>query len=188
MDKTLSSRQRSFFLPHVGIDATFTPGLAMLKALLLGYRIPITDDELLQALAEVENTDSTTGLQQLAQRFGLQLEQTLLPADHLYLPDALPALVMLRPITEEPPHWAVVWHRLGPFYQVVDPRLGRLWLHEKQLLTEVSSEALVLSLAEWRVLADTPGSQNFLQMRLTALQVAPDERAVLLQATGASSP
>lgn len=75
----------------------------MLKALLLGYHVSITDDELLQASDEVENTDSTTGLLQLAQQFGLQIEQALLPADHLYLTDALPALVMLRPITKNHP-------------------------------------------------------------------------------------
>ena len=88
---TTTSRQRRFFLPHVGIDAKFTPGLAMVKAILLGYHIPITDDELLRAVDEVEDTDSALGLQQIAQGFGLQLEQTLLPADHLYLPGALPA-------------------------------------------------------------------------------------------------
>lgn len=182
MNTTTSSRQRRFFLPHIGTDATFTPGLAMLKALLLGYHIPITDDELLQAKEAVDNSDSATSLQQLAQQFGLQLEQTLLPADHLYLPDALPALVLLRPISEEPPHWAVVWERLGPFYQVIDPRLGRLWLREKQLLSEVSAEAITLTLAEWRTLAATASARNFLQMRLVALQLEPDEVEVLLHA------
>lgn len=182
MDRPVDGRQRRFFLPHVGIDANFTPSLAVLKTLLLGYQLPITDDELLQAAAEVENLDATPGLQQLAERFGLQLEQALLPADHLYLPNALPALVMLRPISEEPPHWAVIWQRVGPFYQVIDPRLGRLWLREKSLLAEVSSETLSLTIEEWRVLAGTTSSREFLQMRLTALQLAPDEMAVLLQA------
>lgn len=186
MDTTSGDRQRRFFLPHVGTDATLTSGPAMLKSLLLGYHIPITDDELLHAMSEVENTDSTMGLQQLAQHFGLQLEQTLLPADHLYLPNALPALVLLRPFIEEAPHWAVVWQRVGPFYQVIDPRLGRLWLREKQLLTEVSSEAISLTMDEWRALAGTSSSQNFLQMRLTALQLEADEATVLMQAAYAA--
>jgi len=182
MDKPVGGSQRRFFLPHIGIDASFTPGLAVLKTLLLGYQIPITDDDLLQAAAEVENPDSTPSLQQLAQRFGLQVEQTLLPADHLYLPNALPALVMVRPISEEPPHWAVIWQKFGPFYQVIDPRLGRLWLREQPLLAEISSETLSITRDEWRVLASTTSARDFLQLRLTALQLAPDEIAVLLQA------
>ncbi|MCB0065016.1 MAG: hypothetical protein KDE19_22990, partial [Caldilineaceae bacterium] len=181
MNATMNGSRR-FFLPHVGTDATLTPGPAMLKALLLGYGIPFTDQKLFQTVSEVENVDSALGLQQLAEQFGLRLEQTLLPADHLYLPDALPALVLLRPISEEPPHWAVVWQRLGPFYQVVDPRLGRLWLREKQLLTELNNEALSLTAAEWRALAGTTSSRNFLLMRLTALQLQPDEVDVLLEA------
>ncbi len=154
----------------------------MVKAILLGYHIPITDDELLHAVDEAENTDSALGLQQIAQDFGLQLEQTLLPADHLYLPNALPALVMMRPIPEEPPHWAVVWQRLGSVYQVVDPRLGRLWLNGTQLLTEVSSEAISLSADEWRSLANTTSSRDFLQVRLVALALEPQETEALLQA------
>ncbi len=65
------------------------------------------------------------------------MEQALLPVDALQLPNALPSLVRLRPISEQPPHWAVVWNRIGPFFQVLDPQLGRLWLGATQLLTEL---------------------------------------------------
>lgn len=181
---TTTGRQRRFFfpLPLVDADVKFTYGPALLKAILLGYHVSITDDELVRAVDEVDNPDSPVGLQQIARRFGLQLEQVLLPADHLYLPDALPALVMMRPISEEPPHWAVVWQRLGPVYQVIDPKLGRLWLNASQLLIEVSSEALSLSPDEWRIVATAESSQQFFQKRLSALDLEPHEIDVLLEA------
>ncbi|MBV7329450.1 ATP-binding cassette domain-containing protein [Chloroflexi bacterium TSY] len=177
-----TSRQRRFFLPLVDTDVTYTYGPALLKTILLGYHVSITDDELIQAIDEVGNPDLSTGLQEIAQRFGLQLEQTLLPADHLYLPDALPALVMMRPISEEPPHWAVVWQRLGRVYQVIDPKLGRLWLNATQLLTEVSSEALSLSPDEWHTVATATSSRQFFQQRLSALELEPHGIDVLLEA------
>ncbi len=179
---TSSTSQRRFFLPLVDADASPTYGLAMLKAVLLGYQISITDDELRQAMAGVAQPDSPTGLLQIAQRLGLQLELSLLPTDHLYWPDALPALVMMRPIAEEPPHWAVVWQRIGPVYQVIDPKLQRLWLNGTQLLAEVNSQALSLAPDEWRAVATAASSQHFLQTRLAALALAPAEQAVLLQA------
>lgn len=176
------SRQRRFFLPLVDTDVTFPYSLAILKAVILGYHAPITNDALLQAMDGIEPIDSPTGLQQIAQRVGVELEQTLLPADHLYLADALPALVMMRPISEEPPHWAVVWQRVGSFYQVIDPKLGRLWLNANRLLTEVSSESLELSSDEWHAVATTASSRQFLEERLTVLGLEPAETEVLLQA------
>ena len=179
---TTTSRKRRFFLPLVEVETNFTYGLAMLKTILLGYHQTITDDELIQATNDIEDPDSPSSLVQIAGRCGLELEQSLLPADHLYLPNALPALVMMRPITEEPPHWAVVWQRLGSFYQVVDPKLGRLWLSTQQLLIEVSSEEIVLSAEEWRAVATAESSQRFLQARMQALQLEPQESEILLRA------
>ncbi|MCX6043802.1 MAG: ABC transporter ATP-binding protein [Chloroflexi bacterium] len=99
------------------------------------------------------------------------MEQALLPVDALQLPNSLPALVRLRPISEQPPHWAVVWNRIGPFFQVLDPQLGRLWLGTNQLLSELESEDLFLTATDWRALSTSEPSRQFLRGRLFALQL-----------------
>ncbi len=143
----------------------------MLKALLLGYNRPITDAELATLFSGHDNLLSPAMLMQIAQRSNLAIEQALLPGDALQLADALPILVLLRPISEEPPHWAIVWNRIGPFFQVMDPQLGRLWMSRSQLLSELGSEDLFLTAEAWRDLATTTTSRQFLRQRLLALHL-----------------
>lgn len=179
---TTTSKERRFFLPLVDTNATLSDGLALLKAILLGYQIAITDDELQRAMAGVAQPASPTGMQQIAQQLGLQLELLLLPTDQLCLPAVLPALVMMRPIAEEAPHWAVIWQRVGTFHQVLDPKLQRRWLQRAQLLAEAQCEAFTLTPDEWRTVATAPNSRHFLQARLSALAVAANEQTILLEA------
>ena len=179
---TTTSKERRFFLPLVDTNATPTFGLALLKAILLGYQIAITDAELHRAMAGVAQPDAPTGLQQIAQRLGLQLELLLLPTDQLCLPAVLPALVMMRPIAEEAPHWTVIWQQVGAFHQVLDPKLQRRWLQPAQLLAEAQDDVFTLTAEEWRTVATTATSRHFLQARLNALDVAADEQTILLEA------
>src|SRR5690348_4629417 len=120
--------KRLFFIPQGPENSGAPDTLAVVKAMLLGYQIPVTETQLADALPKDTSADSPAALIHLAQKFGLTIEQALLPTDALHLSSALPALVMMRPIAEEPPHWAVVWNRVGPVFQVLDPQLGRLWM------------------------------------------------------------
>ncbi len=176
----VTQNKRLFFIPQGNQSAEVSDTLAIVKAMLLGYQIAVTDAQLAQALPEGISVDSPAALIQIAQKFGLTIEQAMLPADALHLSTALPALVMLRPITEEPPHWAVVWNRLGPLFQVLDPQLGRLWIGAKQLLTELGSEDLFLSAEVWREIATSPTSRQFLQERLLALKLEAQQVDTLM--------
>ena len=175
-----TNSKRRFFIPQVTPTGEITDSLAILKALLIGYQIPVTDAQLTTALTDAVSVDSPAALIQIAQKCGVEIEQAMLPADALHLPNALPALVLLRPISEQPPHWAVVWNRIGPFFQVLDPQLGRLWLGANQLLAEVGSEELFLTAAEWQALAASAPSRQFLQERLATLQLTASQVDALL--------
>lgn len=165
----ISKNKRLFFIPQVSASAEIPDAHAVLKALLLGYAIPVTDAQLTAALSEYSADNSPDTLVHIAQKFGLTIEQAMLPADALQVAEALPVLVLLRPISEEPPHWAIVWNRIGPFYQVLDPQLGRLWMGSSQLLSELGNEALFLNAEAWRELATSVTARQFLQQRLQAL-------------------
>ncbi|MBX3010158.1 MAG: ABC transporter ATP-binding protein [Caldilineaceae bacterium] len=106
----------------------------------------------------------------------------MVPADALLLPDALPALVLLRPISEEPAHWAVVWNRVGAFFQVMDPQLGRLWLSSSQLLADLGREELYLTAGAWHELAASATSRQFLSDRLRLLQLEVEQVETVMAA------
>lgn len=172
---SISKNKRLFFIPQVSASAEISDIHAVVKALLLGHEIAVTDAALTATLAEYNAGHSPHELIQIAQTFGLTIEQAMLPADALQVADALPVLVLLRPISEEPPHWAIVWNRVGPFYQVLDPQLGRLWMGSSQLLSELGNEDLFLQAEAWRELATSTTARQFLQQRLQALALNAEQ-------------
>lgn len=167
----MTTTKRRFFIPQVSTSAEVTDLQVIVKAVLLGYGLSTTDAQLAASLSGNVNAYTPTTLVQIAHTFGLVIEQAILPADAMQLGNALPALVLLRPISEEPPHWAVVWNRIGPFFQVLDPQLGRLWMGSSQLLAEMGSEDLFLTAEAWRALAASATSRTFLQERLQTLKL-----------------
>lgn len=177
-----TQNKRLFFIPQITPTADLPDTLAILKALLLGYRIPVTDTQLMAALPTTLAADSSGALIHIARTWGIEIEQAMLPADALHLPDALPALVLLRPISEEPAHWAVIWNRVGAFFQVMDPQLGRLWLGSAQLLADVSSEEVFLTADAWREFSTSATARQFLHERLRMLQLELEQIETLMAA------
>ena len=181
-----TTHKRLFFIPQINAEGEITAIQAVMKALLLGYGVSVTDTDLATFFSGRDAITPPATLMQVAQQCGVEIEQAFLPGDALQLADALPALVLLRPITEEAPHWAVVWNRVGPFFQVMDPQLGRLWMGRSQLLHELGSEDLFLSVEAWRELSLTATSRQFLRQRLLAL--APDAKEADAMMTAAYAP
>jgi len=178
----ITKDKRLFFIPQVSTSAEVTDIQAVVKAMLLGYHMTVTDAQLTAALSEHSQENFSNTLIQTAQTFGLMLEQAMLPVDVLQVADALPVLVLLRPISEEAPHWAIVWNRIGPFFQVFDPQLGRLWMGSTQLLSELESEDLFFTATAWRELSTAATSRHFLQKRLQGLQLSADQMDELMTA------
>lgn len=182
----ITNTKRRFFIPQVSESAEVTDIQAIVKAVLLGYGISVTDAQLTTSLSGNFAANSPSTLIQITHTFGLEMEQAMLPADAIQIGNTLPVLVLLRPISEEPPHWAVVWNRIGPFFQVLDPQLGRLWMGSSQLLAEMGSEDLFLTAEAWRELSASATSRQFLRERLQALQL--DAKRVETLMTSAYAP
>src|SRR5207249_3654850 len=90
------ARQR-FFAPEVVQTSAMDCGPATLKCLLEGFGIPISYGRLREACqTDVDGTSIDT-LEEIATRLGLEAEQTMLPPDHVLLPEAraLPAIVVV---------------------------------------------------------------------------------------------
>src|SRR4030042_5541173 len=90
--------EQRFFVPEVVQTSAMDCGPATLKALLEGFGIPISYGRLREACqTDVDGTSIDT-VEELAVQLGLHAEQIMLPADHIFVPEAraLPAIVVVR--------------------------------------------------------------------------------------------
>ncbi|WP_434045378.1 MULTISPECIES: ATP-binding cassette domain-containing protein [Sorangium] len=161
-----------FFIPEVVQTSAMDCGPAALKGLLDGFGIHVSYGRLREACQTDLDGTSIDTLEDVAVELGLDAEQTLVPVEHLLAPEAraLPALVITR-LSSGANHFMVVWRRVGPLVQVMDPSKGRRWVHERRLLTEIHAHTMPVSAETWRGWA---GSEDFLtplRSRMRALGV-----------------
>ena len=110
---------RRFFIPEVLQTSGMDCGPAALKALLEGFRIPVSYGRLREAChTDVDGTSIDT-LEEIAQALNLHAEQVMIPVDHVLLDEAaaLPAIAVAR-TPSGGAHFMVVWRRHGPWVQV----------------------------------------------------------------------
>lgn len=180
--------RRRLLAPEVVQSSAMDCGPAALKCLLEGLGVEASYDRLREACqTDVDGTSIDT-LEQVAGLLGLEAEQVMVPVDHLLLPEAanLPALVVVRNAIGAT-HFVVVWRRLGPWLQVMDPATGRRWTTAAALLEELYVHAMPVPAAAWRQWA---GSDDFLaplERRLERLGVGRALRRQWIAAATAES-
>jgi ATP-binding cassette subfamily B protein len=162
--------RRRLLAPEVVQTSAMDCGPAALKCLLEGFGLPVSYGRLREACQTDVDGTSIDVLEDTAVRLGLAAEQIMIPADHLLLPEAraLPALlVAVRPggVT----HFIVVWRRIGPLVQVMDPAIGRRWMTERELLDEVYVHRLNVPADDWAAWARSEDFCRPLERRLRRL-------------------
>lgn len=162
--------ERRFLAPEVIQTSQMDCGPATLKCLLEGFGIMASYGRLREACqTDVDGTSIDT-MEELAIQLGLEAEQTMLPEEHLLLPeaDALPAIV----VTTSPgglTHFIVIWRIHGPFIQVMDPSTGRRWMTRESLLRTLYHHAMPVPADLWRNWAGSEGFCDPLRRRLRSL-------------------
>jgi ABC-type bacteriocin/lantibiotic exporter with double-glycine peptidase domain len=177
------SERRALRVPAVVQSSAMDCGPAALQAMLGGYGIAASYDRLREACRTALDGSSTDALEAAALRLGLEAEQVLLPADHLFIPAAaaLPAILVVRQ-SALLTHFVVVWRRHGRLAQVMDPAAGRRWPTTGQLAEQAYLHRVVVAAARWR---DWAGRREFtgaLAARLGELGVRGGEAGRLLAA------
>ena len=175
------SAKRPFLAPDVVQSSFKDSGAASLKAILKGFGISIRHDRLREALYTDTEATSIDILEQAAVQLGLEVEQVMVPAEHLLLPEAqtLPAIVVVR----QPngwTHFVVAWRQHGPFIQLMDPSLGRRWLTRQHFLDELYIHTLPVSARRWQDWAASEEFQKALYQRLTRLSLKETDIARLM--------
>lgn len=135
-------------------------GPAALKAVLEGFGIHTSYGRLREACQTAVDGTSIDTVEELAQKLGLEAEQIMIPADHLFFSEAhnIPAIVLTL-LPNGSAHFVVLWRRHGRFLQVMDPTIGRRWMSVDNFLQEVYRHELVVPAADWR---ESAGGDEFL--------------------------
>jgi ATP-binding cassette subfamily B protein len=156
-------------------------GPASLKSLLEGFGITASYGRLREACQTSVDGTSIDSIEDLAVRLGLDAEQVMLPLDHLFLEEyaALPALLVTR-TPSGLTHFIVAWSMHGKFVQVMDPGVGRRWVHRDNLLKDVFRHTFPLPVQAWHEWALSDGFLQPLDKRMELLQVEPALREQIL--------
>jgi ABC-type bacteriocin/lantibiotic exporter with double-glycine peptidase domain len=152
---------RRFLVPEVVQISAMDCGPAALKCMLEGFGIPVSYGRLREACqTDVDGTSIDT-IETVANQLGVDAEQMMLPAEHLFQPGAaaLPALIVVRHPSGGT-HFVVIWRQLGGWLQLMDPAIGRRWVRRSRFIKDLYSHETNVPADEWRSWA---GSDEFLQ-------------------------
>lgn len=175
-------QRHRLFVPEVVQTSAMDCGPAALKALLEGFGIQASYGRLREACqTDVDGTSIDT-LEEIAGQLGLEAEQVMVPPDHILLAEAqcLPAIAVVR-LPNGLTHFVVVWNKIGPFIQVMDPGNGRRWQTTSNFLKELYVHIQEVPATAWREWAGTEDFSSTLQHRIGNLGGEEAERQALLE-------
>ena len=169
---------RRLLAPEVIQTSAMDCGPAALKCLLEGSGIPVSYGRLREACQTDLDGTSIDVIESVAGQLGLAAEQVMVPCEYLWLPQAqtLPAMVVVR-CPDGFTHFVVVWRRLGPWLQVMDPASGRRWVHRGRFAHEVFQHRMPVDADDWAAWAVSEENLAVLHGRLHALGAARVRRA-----------
>ena len=161
---------RRILAPEVVQTSAMDCGPASLKCLLEGFGVRVSYGRLREACqTDVDGTSIDT-LEEVAFALGLDAEQTMIPVDHLLLPEAesLPAIAVVR-LSNGSTHFSVIWRRHGSLVQMMDPATGRRWLSVEAFLKELYIHSATILASDWRAWVEGNSFLDALTRRLRGL-------------------
>jgi ATP-binding cassette subfamily B protein len=123
-----------FLAPEVLQISTMDCGVAALTTFVSGYGVDVSYERLRQACQTSVDGTSIDALEDVANELGVISCQHLVPTDLFArsLDGRLPAVLIVSEMGQ-PPHFVVLWRRIGSWLHVMDPATGRVWIREAEL-------------------------------------------------------
>jgi ATP-binding cassette subfamily B protein len=159
-----------FVVPETIQTSAVDCGPAALKSLLEGFGIGVSYGRLREACQTGLDGTSIDTIELVAREVGLDAEQVMLPPDYLALDEtALPAVVVTR-LPAGYTHFVLVWRKVGPFFQIMDPASGRRWVRASDFLGTVYVHRHTVPAAGWREWASSDDALRVLRQRIASLR------------------
>lgn len=149
-------------------------GPAALACVLDGFGQPASYGRLREACQTGVDGTSIDTLEQVARQLGLDAEQVLVPVDHVALAGVsdAPAIAVVQH-ADLGAHFIVVWRRLGPWVQVMDPSVGRRWMRVTALRRKLYRHDVEVDAADWAAWAAGAENRQAMAARLRAMGLPP---------------
>lgn len=165
---SLPSRRR-FWAPEVVQTSAMDCGPAALKCVLEGFGKPVSYGRLREACQTSVDGTSIDTLEEIAQALGLDAAQILLPPEHALsaVAGALPAIAVVR-MPSGLTHFVVLWRRLGPWLQVMDPARGRRWVRADAFVRELYVHTQAIEAEPFQSFVTDPGFTAAVRARFVA--------------------
>lgn len=162
--------RRRFWAPEVVQTSAMDCGPAALKCVLAGFGVKVSYGRLREACQTSVDGTSIDTLEEVAQWLGLDAAQIMLPPEHAVAlaAGALPAIAVVR-MPSGLTHFVVLWRRVGPYLQVMDPARGRRWVRVASFLRDFYIHAQPVDAATFRDFVADPTFTSVLAARVDAL-------------------
>jgi ABC-type bacteriocin/lantibiotic exporter with double-glycine peptidase domain len=179
---TAAALRRKMLVPEVIQTSAMDCGPASLKALLEGCGIDVDYDRLRSACLTDVDGSSIDVLEDVAGQLGLDVQQTILPADHLFDLEAgaLPSLAVLR-LPNGNTHFVILWRRHGPVVQVMDPASRRRWPRVEALRRELFIHTMPFAATRWRKWAEQNAFHRPVLRRILDLGINDANAAAIVE-------
>jgi ABC-type bacteriocin/lantibiotic exporter with double-glycine peptidase domain len=173
--------QRQWLAHEVIQTSAMDCGPATLKSLLEGHGVPASYGRLREACQTDVDGTSIDALEDVARQLALDAEQVLIPIDHALLPEAhnLPAIAVVK-LPGGASHFIVIWRRVGPWVQVMDPAAGRQWLRLSTLLSQLLVHHMSVPMPDWRTWALSADFAKPMLARLAHIGLSREQAQQLL--------
>jgi ATP-binding cassette subfamily B protein len=167
------SNRRRWLSPEVVQTSDTDCGPATLKCVLGGFGVHASYGRLREACQTDVDGTSINAVEDVAGQLGLSAEQSMIPVDHVLLPEAsaLPAIVVVR-LPDASTHFVVLWRRHGRYVQIMDPATGRRWLTAERFLSQMYVHSMPVSAADWRAWAGSESAVAATRRRMTTLGIS----------------
>ena len=181
MSRNRHHDRRRLRVPEVIQTSSTDCGPACLASLLAGFGVAASYGHLRDVCYTDVDGTSIDDLEDVAVRFGLDAHQAMIPVEHLLDDDAgaLPAIAVLS-LPAGVTHFVVLWRKLGPWVQMMDPAAGRRWIHQRELRRVLHVHSATIPVEQWHAWACSEAFIGPLSTRMLKLGLSQDTVVALL--------
>lgn len=155
-----------FLIPETVQTSAVDCGPAALKSLLDGFGIESSYGRLRELCQTALDGTSIDTIENVAREAGLDAEQIMVPVDNLELDDRILPAVVVTTLPNGFAHFVVVWRRVGEWFQIMDPAVGRIWMTRREFIPTVYRHRQKVDASAWREWAGSAESLEILHARI----------------------
>ena len=172
----------TFLVPPQTSNDKLDSGLAILLSVLTGYKVQVSQSEILETRDADDLATTLTDIAQVANTYGLRVQPSMMPvADILFSSSRDLPCILSWESDGKGPNFSLLWNQTGAYLQVMDPRAGRQWHRAESYLANIASDPIRMPANDWWDWAKENGFSKLVRKRLKHLRIQPEQIENLME-------